>query len=113
MRNGLYAIRIEMRDGVRGRATGVIVLRDGALAGGDSHFYYTGRYLVTGDKWRGELVTHQHTPADGPRPLFGERDVSVGFSGHHDAGGAAVHGTALVGSRSISFHAVLHRLADA
>jgi hypothetical protein len=30
VKNGLYSIRIEMKDGVRGRATGVIVLLDGA-----------------------------------------------------------------------------------
>ena len=34
--NGLYSIRIEMTDGGHGRATGVIMLFDGKIAGGDS-----------------------------------------------------------------------------
>ena len=33
--NGLYTIQIEMRDGGHGRAHGVIVLREGKIAGGD------------------------------------------------------------------------------
>jgi len=33
VKNGLYSIRIEMKDGVRGRATGVIVLLDGQIEG--------------------------------------------------------------------------------
>ncbi|WP_315834972.1 GrlR family regulatory protein [Bradyrhizobium prioriisuperbiae] len=112
MRNGLYTIAIDMLDGVDARATGVIVLRDGAIHGGDSYFYYTGNYETGPDKWRGELVTHQHTQSRG-NPVFGGRDVSVGFSGKHDATGAVVYGTALVGSRSVSFRATLRRLADA
>ena len=55
--NGLYAIRIEMREGMRGRATGVIVLYDGRIMGGDS---YTGTYTFKNGKWRGELITHPH-----------------------------------------------------
>jgi hypothetical protein len=35
VKNGLYSIRIEMKDGVRGRATGVIVLLDGQILGGE------------------------------------------------------------------------------
>ena len=57
--NGLYAIRIEMREGMRGRATGVIVLCDRRIMGGDSFFYYTGTYTFKNGKWRGELITHQ------------------------------------------------------
>jgi hypothetical protein len=32
-----------MKEGAR-RATGVIVLLDGQILGGDTHFYYTGSY---------------------------------------------------------------------
>jgi hypothetical protein len=63
VKNGLYSIRIEMKDGVRGRATGVIVLLDGQILGGDTHFYYTDSYTFKNGKWRGELITHQHAEA--------------------------------------------------
>jgi hypothetical protein len=36
--NGLYSIQIEMRDGGHGHASGVLMLIDGNIAGGDSHF---------------------------------------------------------------------------
>ena len=42
--NGLYIFEIEMRDGKRGQAKGVVVLCDGRIMGGDSYFYYTGSY---------------------------------------------------------------------
>ncbi len=107
IKNGLYAINIDMRDGARGRATGVIVLRDGVLLGGDSYFYYTGSYICQAGKWSGELITHQHTEAIGNTFVFGGRDVSRGFSGTYAEGAAAVFGTALVGKASVGFHAAL------
>jgi hypothetical protein len=63
VKNGLYSIRIEMKDGGRGHATGVIVLRDGHILGGDSNFYYSGSYVFNNGKWRGDIVTRQHTQA--------------------------------------------------
>jgi hypothetical protein len=35
MKNGLYSVHIQMGDGVKGRASGIIVLRDGIIVGGD------------------------------------------------------------------------------
>jgi len=105
--NGLYSIEIEMTDGGHGRATGVIVLRDGKIAGGDSYFYYTGSYTADRSKWRGELITNEHTKSAGSLPVFGGREVTCGFSGSYGANGAAVQGTALVGKTSVMFHARL------
>ena len=44
--NGLYTIQTEMTEGGHGHATGVIVLLDGKIVGGDSNFYYTGSYTA-------------------------------------------------------------------
>jgi hypothetical protein len=107
VKNGLYSIRIEMKNGGRGRATGVIVLLDGKILGGDTHFYYTGSYSFKNGKWRGELVTHQHAEALGMSLLFGGREVACGFTGTYSDGEAEVDGTALVGKTSVSFHAKL------
>jgi T3SS negative regulator,GrlR len=110
--NGLYTIHIEMTDGGHGRAHGVIVLHDGKIAGGDSYFYYTGSYTGDRGKWRGELVTNEHTKSAGARPLFGGREVTCGFSGSYSADGAQVQGTALVGKTSVLFHARLKLCAE-
>lgn len=100
-----------MEDDVSRHASGVIGLYGGKLAGGDSYFYYTGAFQAEKGKWRGELDTHQHTSSGSKRLLFGGRVVSCGFSGTYTASAAAVHGTALVGKRSVAFKADLKLLS--
>ncbi|MBB1091653.1 hypothetical protein HUU61_10150 [Rhodopseudomonas palustris] len=114
MRNGLYSIHIRMLDGVRAWANGIIILRDGKLLGGDPYFWSVGDYTVGDGNWKGDLLTRQHTPyAETPaRPVFAGREVSTGFSGTFADDRSEVFGTSLVGSRSVSFRATLHWLAD-
>lgn len=113
MKNGLYSLRIEMLDSVRGSNTGVIVIRDGTLRGGDSYFFYTGNYSFADGRWKGDLLNQEHTPTYGERPLFGRRDVGIGFSGTYTDDGAEADAMALAGKTSIRFKAVLKLLADA
>jgi len=114
MKNGLYSIHIQMLDGVKGRASGVIMLHDGRLLGGDPYFWSAGSYTFKEGTWKGNLVTNQHTPYHDSmaRPVFGGREVTTGFSGTFRDDDSEVFGTSLVGSRSISFRATLRRLAD-
>jgi hypothetical protein len=107
VQNGLYSIRITMGDGLGAHASGVIVLLDGRILGGDSHFYYSGSYTFRNGKWRGELTTGQHADAVGVNFLFGGREVTCGFTGTYRDGSAAVDGTALVGKKSVPFSARL------
>jgi len=107
VRNGLYTIETEMTEGGRGRATGVIVLIDGRIAGGDSHFFYNGSYTAKDGKWRGELTTYEHAKSAGVLPLFGGREVSCGFTGTYGDDGVVANGTALVGKTSVLFRARL------
>jgi hypothetical protein len=58
----------------------VIVLLDGQILGGDTHFYYTGSYTFKNGKWRGELITHQHAEALGVTLVFGGREIACGFN---------------------------------
>jgi hypothetical protein len=114
MKNGLYSIHIHMLDGVRGRDSGVFVLRNGVLIGGGPYFWSVGSYTVDNGTWKGDLRTNQHTPfADRfVRPLFAGQEVTSGFSGTFAGDRAEVFGTNLVGNRSLSFRATLKRLAD-
>jgi hypothetical protein len=114
MKNGFYSIHIHMLDGVRGRDSGVFVLRNGVLIGGGPYFWSVGSYTVDNRTWKGELRTNQHTPfADRfVRPLFAGQEVTSGFSGTFTDDRAEVFGTTLVGNRSLSFRATLKRLAD-
>jgi hypothetical protein len=113
IRNGLYSIHIRMLDGIDGGNTGVMVLHDGRIRGGDGFFGYLGSYTSANGRWKGELVNHEHTPSQGERPVFGGYEVGIGFSGSYTDEGAIAEATALVGKRSIRFSAVLRKLTEA
>jgi hypothetical protein len=68
VKNGLYSIRIEMKDGGRGRATGVIVLLDGQILGGDTHFYYA-------------FAGREPAGLQGPIPMEKQRSTEPRWSG--------------------------------
>jgi hypothetical protein len=104
---GLYSLEIEMSGTKRGRATGVAIIQNGRIMGGDSYFYYTGSYTFSRGKWRGEMIVHQHTDAPGLNLAFGGREVSCGFTGTFSGGSAEIDGTALVGTSSVPPHARL------
>jgi len=115
MKNGLYSIHVQWLDDVRGRASGVILLRDGSILGGDTYFWSEGSYSVQdGGCWKGELVSRQHTPYpdQSVRPVFGGHEVGVGFSGTFENDTAEVFATSLVGKRSLAFRATLRKIAD-
>jgi hypothetical protein len=108
--NGLYSIHIRMLDGIDAGNTGVMMLHDGSIRGGDAFFDYIGAYSSANGKWKGELVNREHTAARGERPLFAGHEVGIGFSGTYDADGAIGEAVALAGKRSIRFRAVLRKL---
>jgi hypothetical protein len=113
IKNGLYSIHIRMLDGIDGGNTGVMVLLDGRIRGGDTFFDYVGAYTSANGRWKGEIVNHEHTPSHGERPVLGGYEVGIGFSGTYTDEGAVGEATALAGKRSIRFSAVLKKLAEA
>ena len=110
--NGLYSIHIRMLDGIDGGNTGVMMLHNGSIRGGDAFFDYVGAYSAANGKWKGEIVNREHTPSMGERPLFGGHEVGIGFSGTCDDQGALLDATALAGKRSIRFRAVLRKIVE-
>jgi T3SS negative regulator,GrlR len=105
--SGLYSIKIRMLDGLAGGQTGVMLLDNGRILGGDAFFYYLGAYSSANGRWKGEFVNQEHTPAKDEHPLFGGHEVGIGFSGRCDAMGGEFEATALAGKRSIRFAATL------
>jgi hypothetical protein len=105
--NGLYSIHIRMLDGVAGGLTGVMLLHEGRILGGDAFFYYIGTYTSANGRWKGELLNQEHTPAKNENPIFGGHEVGIGFSGTCDEQGALLEATALAGKRSLRMTAVL------
>jgi hypothetical protein len=111
--NGLYSIHIRMLDGIDGGLTGVMLLHDGRILGGDAFFYYLGTYSSAGGRWKGQILNQEHTPAKGEHPIFGGHEVGIGFSGTCDDEGALLDATALAGKRSLRLTAVLKLMRPA
>jgi hypothetical protein len=105
--NGLYSIHIRMLDGVDGGLTGVMLLNNGRILGGDAFFYYLGTYTSENGRWKGQILNQEHTPARGENPVFGGHEVGIGFAGTCDEEGALLDATALAGKRSLRMSAVL------
>jgi hypothetical protein len=105
--NGLYSIHVRMLDAVEGGLTGVMLLNDGRILGGDASFYYIGSYTSEGGRWKGQILNQEHTPAMGENPVFGGHEVGIGFAGTCDEQGALLDATAFAGKRSLRMSAVL------
>jgi hypothetical protein len=105
--NGLYSIHIRMLDGVDGGLTGVMLLNDGRILGGDAFFHYLGTYTSENGRWKGQILNQEHTPAKGENPVFGGHEVGIGFAGTCDEQGAVLDATALAGKRSLRMTTVL------
>src|ERR1700709_2495499 len=111
--NGLYSIHIRMLDGIDGGLTGVMLLHDGRILGGDAFFYYLGTYSSANGGWKGEILNQEHTPAKSEHPIFGGYEVGIGFSGTCDDQSALLEATALAGKRSLRLTAVLKLMRQA
>jgi hypothetical protein len=109
--NGLYSIHLQTLDGVDGGLTGVMLLFDGRILGGDAFFYYLGAYSSASGRWKGQILNQEHTPARGS--IFAGYEVGIGFSGSCDEAGAEFEATALAGKRSLRLKAVLTLLQKA
>ncbi len=97
--NGLYSIHIRMLDGVAGGLTGVMLLHDGRILGGDAFFYYLGTYTSASGRWK--APQSGAPPAKSEHPIFGGHEVGIGC-GTCDTSGALLEATALAGSAAFA-----------
>ncbi len=111
--NGLYCVHIRTLDGIDGGLTGVMLLHDGRILGGDAFFYYLGTYTSANGRWKGEMLNQEHTPAKGEIPVFGGHEIGIGFSGTCDDNSAELEATAFAGKRSLRLTASLKLIRKA
>ena len=90
-----------MLDGLEYTLTGVMLLNDGRILGGDAFFFYIGSYTSANGRWKGEMLNQEHTSAKSDYPVLGGHDIGVGFSGTCDETSARLEATALAGKRSL------------
>ena len=110
IRNALYLLSSQALDGVEGGGYGVLMLRDGTIRGGNSFFYYVGSYSCFAEgRWKGKATVQEHSPAPATMPMAGGVN-HIGFTGTYSDEHAEFEATALVGKRSLRYHAIMRRL---
>ena len=107
MDNGLYKVRFETP---RGNGTGVVVLKDGHLWGGDSSMFYTGTYTLDQGAFTGKLVTNVHTIAPHKPSIFGRDIVHITLKGTFSRDYGEVTGSARE-VPDVAFRAELSKLS--
>jgi hypothetical protein len=79
IRNGLYAVSVEIQDGIKGGENGVVALRASTIRGGDSYFYFFRTHTCSGQKWKVEVTSQEHTPASATGPFI-RKIATIGFA---------------------------------
>lgn len=78
LQNGLYSISFKDAAG-RAEGSGVVVLHDGVLLGGDDVLFYSGSYQQKSNRFKATVTTSRHT--EGRASLFGLEEVAISFAG--------------------------------
>ncbi len=110
LRNGIYSLIALALDGEDVEVGGVLILHDGKIYGGDSFVFYTGTYDSFDGKWKGEMISQEHTPTN--RPIV-ERIQHIEFIGTYNDFGVEADATVRVGKQRIRYTATLRLLQAA
>ena len=90
MKNGLYKVTFQSS---RGSGTGVIVLNDGRLLGGNAASSFVGTYRTVERSIIATIATSIHTPMRGQHAVLGVADADIALSGSITADGARLCGS--------------------
>jgi hypothetical protein len=106
LRNGSYSAwyRTPLKEG-----TGIVVLHDGKITGGDGGLAYSGTYFQNGDRFSAVITTSRHAP--GQSSIFGIDNVDLTLTGTSAPTTASCTGTAKQ-APGLAFEATLVRMAD-
>ena len=106
LRNGSYSAwyRTPQKEG-----TGIIVLNDGKITGGNGGLVYNGTYFQNGDQFSAVITTRRHTP--GPPSVFDIDNVDLTLTGTSAPTTASCTGIAKQ-APNLAFEATLVRMAD-
>jgi T3SS negative regulator,GrlR len=107
LKNGKYSVWFRTP---QGEGTGVVLLADGRMTGGDTMFSYTGSYDEDGSKFTARIATRRHTEGQ-QLSVFGVDNVDLELTGKSTATTASCSGTAEQ-APGLTFQATLIRMAD-
>lgn len=106
LRNGSYSAWFRTPEG---EGTGIVVIKDGRLTGGDTVIAYDGSYTQDGDKFTATITTRRY--AQGQPSVFGIDNVDLTLSGKSTSTSASGSGTAKQ-APGLRFEVTLIRIDD-
>ena len=106
LRNGSYSTWFRTP---QGEGTGIVVLSDGKLTGGDTVLAYNGTYFQNGDRFSASVRTQRHSP--GQPSVFGIDNLDLTLIGKSTPTTASCAGTAKQAPH-LPFEATLVPMAD-
>ena len=106
LRNGSYSAWFRTP---QGEGTGIIVISDGQLTGGDTVIGYHGSYAQDDDSFTATITTRRHT--QGQPSVFGIDNVDLTLSGKSTSTTASGSGTAKQ-APGLRFEVTLIRIDD-
>jgi T3SS negative regulator,GrlR len=107
LRNGSYSAWFRTP---KAGGTGIVVLNDGKLTGGDTVLAYTGTYFQNGDRFSASVRTQRHSP--GQPSVFGIDNLDLTLIGRSTPTTASCAGTAKQAPDLMLFVATLVPMAD-
>lgn len=108
MRNGIYSAEFETK---MGSGTGIVVVQDGSIRGGDLIMIYRGAYFVEGSEVTGEVRVDKYANIAGMESVFGLDLINIKVRGRVNGDQVELTGTAKE-APGIPFRARLKRLSD-
>ena len=91
MQNGLYKVSFMTP---QGQGTGVVVIADGSIKGGDASMYYIGTFEEKNNQVTGKLHVRKHTNVPGIVSVFGLEDLHLKLQGASTNNSASIEGFA-------------------
>lgn len=91
MKNGLYKASFNTPIG---QGTGVVVIHDGLIQGGDGSMFYLGTFQEVDNHVTASLRIGKHSDVPGMRPVFGRDDVNAKLQGTSTENSATIQGSA-------------------
>lgn len=104
--NGKYSAWFRTR---LGEGTGIVVLQDGKVSGGDTVIAYSGSYKQDGHDFSADIAIKRHTP--GQFSVFGIDDVDISLTGKSSGTVAWCRGKSRQ-APGMTFEATMIRMAD-
>jgi len=92
-----------------GEGTGIVVLRDGSVSGGDTVIAYSGSYRQDGNDFSADIAIKRHSP--GQLSVFGIDNVDICLTGKSTGTVASCRGRSRQ-EPGMAFEATMVRMAE-